>query len=244
MQLSYGQKAKNRLPEKLQHKKELTVDGKLTDWGDSLRYFYAKQGLQFDLAHDNQYIYIGMRIQDPAAQMQALREGFAFAINIDGKKKAGAVVNFPIPDKEAFRTLMSAEKENPSEDLRQKIMSTVRAIYISGMDDVPDGPISLNNQYGIRAAAAVDKADALCYEAVIPFKRLGLNNLPQNDVAVNMKINGIIFRSVGSSVPMGRRYNPYGYGAFNNPYGYGSQPIRREPQPEPGLWTVLSLEAP
>ncbi|QNL50911.1 hypothetical protein H8S90_04800 [Olivibacter sp. SDN3] len=239
----WGQKIKSVTPSQLDYRSSVQVDGDLSDWGDSLRFIYDKQLLQYEIANDDHNLYVAMRVRDGAQQMQALHQGFNFMINKEGKKKEGAAVTFPIPDRESLRSLAAKEEEEKPEDMRTGILSTVRAIYVSGLDDVVDGPISLENNYGIKTAVAIDSSDAICYEAVIPLQRLGIDHTIENKLAFNLKINGIVMRTVGGGMPA-NRYNRYGGYGYGYPYGYGAQLSRKEARQEPGVWVVLPLAKP
>lgn len=236
----YGQK-KSVTPSQLDFKANIQIDGDLAEWGDSLRYYYDKQSLQYEIANDDKQIYVAMRVKEGNWQMQALHQGFNLLVNKDGKKKDGASITFPVPDRESLRSLASGDKDEKPADMREGILNAVRAIFVGGMVDVVDGPVSLENSYGFKAAVKIDSLDAVCYEAVIPFQHVGLASSSNKEVAFNVKINGVIMRSVGGGRPMGR----YGYGGYGDPYGYyGSQPTRKEAQKEPGTWIILPLAKP
>jgi len=233
-----AQKRKSISPDVMSFKTNIQIDGNLSEWGDSLRYFFDKQDLQYEIAQDNGHIYIAMRVKDGSWQMQALHQGFNFVINAEGKKKDGATIVFPVPDRESLRALARKDEEEKNADIRRGVLGTVRGIYVKGMTDVVDGLISLENNYGIKTAVTIDSSDAVCYEAVIPFERISPSLFTSQTLAFNIKINGIIMKTVGG----GRSMNRYGYGGFGNPYGYyGSQPTRREAHQEPGVWFLLPL---
>uniref|UniRef100_F4CDK0 Uncharacterized protein n=1 Tax=Sphingobacterium sp. (strain 21) TaxID=743722 RepID=F4CDK0_SPHS2 len=233
----YAQKKKSIVPTAIDFRSDIQIDGDLSEWGDSLRNYYEKQDLQYEIANDEKQIYVAMRVKDGSWQTQALHQGFSFLVNKEGKKKEGASIIFPIPDRESLRSLASKDKDEKPADIREGILKAVRAIFIVGMADVVDGPISLENNYGIKAAVKIDSSDAVCYEAVIPFERIGLEQERDKEVAFNIKINGIVMRTVGGGQPMGR----YGYGGYGY---YGTQPSRKETQQEPGTWIILPLAKP
>jgi len=234
-----AQKLKSSIPNELRYKRNISVDGELSDWDDTLHYQYEKQRLQYEIANDDAHIYVAMRVVDIDAQMQALHQGFSIGINKEGKKKEAASLSFPVPDRESLRSLMAKDNDQRPADMRLGLLKAVRAFYVYGLVDVVDGPISLDNDYGIRAVVAIDSTDALCYEAVIPLSHLGIDPETVENVAFNVKINGTMLRTVGGAAPMGNRYGGYGY-----PSAYGRQPLRKEAQQEPGLWFILPLAKP
>jgi len=239
----HAQTRKSIAPSTINFKSAIKIDGDLSEWGDSLRYYFEKQDLRYEIANDGAHLYVAMQVKDGAWQMQALHQGFNFTINKEGKKKDGASITFPLPDRESLRALAAKDKDEKPSDARKGILGTVRGIYVKGMTDVVDGLISLENNYGIKTAVAIDSNDALCYEAVIPLKRIGISFNDTGELAFNIKINGVIMRTVGG----GRAMNRYGYGSYGYGYpysSYGMQPTRKEAQQEPGVWVILPLAKP
>lgn len=234
--VGFAQKRKSLSQERMYYNAGIQINGDLSDWGDSLHYFYNKQGLQYEVAQDDTHIYIAMRVKDDSWQMQALYQGFSFLINCEGKKKEGPTLVFPVPDRESLRALASKDKDEQVSDVRMGILGAVRGIYVKEMVDVVDGLISLENNYGIKTAVRIDSADALCYEAAIPFERISSSLSMKQVLAFNIKINGMIMRTVGGGRPMNR----YGYGGMGYG-GYGMQPTRKEAHKEPGVWLTFPL---
>lgn len=223
----------------------IVVDGNLEDWGDSLTNQYASQDLQYQLKNDGTHVYVAMRVVDRDRQMQVLSQGFSFMVNTNGKRRPGPTVVYPIADRLSFRAIMSADNDDRPEDMRQGGLQAIRAIYVLRFDDILEGQISLDNEYGIQAEAMIDSTDALCFEAKVPLRRLGIQSGFDKELAFNVKINGMI-------APRGNIDNrtirqrggyygsPYGYG-----YGYGSgMPTRSRPREEPGTWLISVLANP
>lgn len=219
----------------------VVVDGDLADWGDTLLNEYASQGLQYQIKNDGTHVYVAMRVQDMDRQMQVLSQGFSFMVNTEGRKRPGPTVVYPIADRLSFRSIMSADNEDRPDDMRKGGLQAIRAIYVLRFDDILDGQISLDNQYGIQAEALIDSTDALCFEAKIPLRRLGISIDQNQRLAFNVKINGMIApRGNTNTRPMGRG-GYYGY-----PYSYGgygrNTPAR--PREEPGTWLLSTLATP
>jgi len=238
---AYAQKLKSVEQIEMKYRPQIKIDGDLTDWGDSLIYRYEKQLLQYEIANDDKNIYVAMHVQDNAWQMQALHQGFNLTINKEGKRKEGMEIAFPIPDRESLRALATKDREEKQHDIRIAVLGSARAIYVKGLVDVVDGPVSLENNYGIKVAVKID-TNAVSYEAAIPFERLGINANEHLALAFNVKINGVVMRTVGDS-PLSRgNYRDYGY---RDPYGYyRNQPTRKEAQKESGQWLLLKLAKP
>ncbi len=218
----------------------IVVDGNLEDWGDSLTNEYASQDLQYQLKNDGTHVYVAMRVVDRDRQMQVLSQGFSFMVNTSGKRRPGPTVVYPIADRLSFRAIMSADNDDRPEDMREGGLQAIRAIYVLRFDDILDGQISLDNEYGIHAEALIDSTDALCFEAKVPLRRLGIRSGFDQELAFNVKINGMIAprRTTDNRAvrQRGGYYgSPYGYG-----YGYG-QPTQSRPREEPGTWLISVL---
>ncbi len=235
-----AQRNKGHVQHELDRATGIVIDGKLDEWGDSLVYEHATQKFHYHIKNDDENVYIGMRVADKDRQMQIFAQGLAFAVNTKGKKREGPTVYFPVADRLAFRSIMSADNDDRPDDMRKGALAAIRAIHVMRFDDVLDGQISLENTYGIHARATLDTTDALCVEMAVPLERLGIASDWSAELAFNVKINGVMIPGSGTSPSMMRRgYGyPYGYG-YGYPYGYGQQPSR--PREEPGVWVVAPL---
>ncbi len=242
--LAFAQRNKGNVQQSLDWADGITVDGKLDEWGDSLRYEHATQKFNYHIKNDNENLYVAMRVVDKDRQMQIFAQGLAFMINTNGKKREGPTVYFPVADRLAFRSIMSADNDDRPDDMRKGALAAIRAIYVMRFDDVLDGQISLENTYGIHAQATLDTTDALCVEMAVPLERLGISGGDANEsLAFNVKINGVMVPGSGTSPSRMRTGygSPYGYGyGYGYPYSYG-QPMPSKPREEPGVWVVAPL---
>lgn len=217
---------------------KIDVNGDLTEWGDSLSYYFRDQDLHYSLANDDTYLYIAIRVKNKEKQIQAILNGFKVSFGHNSKKKEAPSLTFPLPDRAALRALSNQEFNKP-EDLRKGAISTIRAYYVRGFPGILDGPVSLDNNYGIKAAVLIDSADYLCYESAIRLDQLNLPN-QENGFPINLKINGLIRTQYTVASPRrSQRGSPYGY---YDPYDYGQQPRSVvQNREEQGVWQYLHL---
>lgn len=238
---TFAQRNRDNTQQSLDWATGVIVDGQLDDWGDSLQYTHATQQFDYQIKNDAENVYVAMRVRDKDRQMQIFAQGLAFMVNTKGKRRDGPTVYFPVADRLAFRTIMSADNDDRPDDMRKGALEAIRAIHVMRFDDVLDGQISLENTYGIHAQATLDSSDALCVEMVVPLTRLGVSIDTGDELAFNVKINGVMVPGSGSSArTMRRGYGyPYGYG-YGYPYGYGRETPSR-PREEPGVWVRATL---
>jgi len=240
----FAQRNKGNIQQSLGWASDITVDGKLDEWGDSLIYEHALQKFRYQIKNDDENLYIAMHVADKDRQMQIFAQGLAFMVNKAGKKRDGPTVYFPVADRLAFRSIMSADNDDRPDDMRKGALAAIRAIYVMRFEDILDGQISLENTYGIHAQATLDTVGALCVEISVPLDRLGISfNDADETLAFNIKINGVMVRGSGTSPAIMRRgYGyPYGYGyGYGYPYSYGPQ-APSKPREEPGVWVVAPL---
>lgn len=239
--LTFAQRNKGDVQQSLDWATGIVIDGRLDDWGDSLRYEHAPQQFHYYIKNDGEHVYIAIRVHDKDRQMQIFAQGMAFMVNTKGKKRDGPTVYFPVADRLAFRSIMSADNDDRPEDMRKGALAAIRAIHVMRFEDVLDGQISLENTYGIHAQATLDTTDALCVEMVVPLERLGVSIDDGGELAFNVKINGVMAPGSGTSArTMRRGYGyPYGYG-YGYPYGYGRE-MPSKPREEPGVWVRTPL---
>ncbi|OOQ59505.1 hypothetical protein [Mucilaginibacter pedocola] len=179
----------------------IVIDGKLNDWGDSLRYLNEEKKIPYTIANDNNNIYVALRISDHAEQRRALMAGITFSIDPKGKKKETFSVTFPYTDPEA----MPAERvqapptdgqppQPGSDDDRQErmqaLLTRTKQIKATGFADVLNEVMTTANTYGIKTALGIDNEGFLVFEAAVPISMLHVDKPEKNEWAFNIKING------------------------------------------------------
>lgn len=215
--------------------KQVDIDGDLSEWKDSLSYYFSDQDLRYSFSNDDKYLYIAIQVKSNEKQIQAAFNGFKVSIDPKGKKKEGPSLTFPLPDRAALRALASQEFNKP-EDLREAALQSIRAYYVQNFPSILDGPISLDNNYGIKAAVLIDSTNQLCYESAIRLDQLGLSK-NQNDFTINIKINGLIRTQYTEPNAMrNQRGYPYGYGIYDQ-----RPSVITRNREEPGVWQHLKL---
>ena len=184
------------------------VDGKLNEWGDSLRYLSGEKKIPYTLANDRDNIYLALRISDRTEQRRALMAGITFSIDPKGKKKETFSVTFPYtnPDAAPAEGMMPPPTDGQvpqpgNEDDRQERLAAsltrLKQIKATGFKDVLNEVMTTANLYGIKTALGFDSEGNLVYEAAVPIAMLHADGTDKNEWAFNIKINGITGPKLG-----------------------------------------------
>lgn len=189
------------VPNKLQPPPaNITIDGDLKDWGDSLRYYNQDKQLNYTLANDQQNLYMAIRINDRSEQIRILRAGLTLSIDTRGKKKESFTMTFPVGDQSAEGKTETAQdlqagnsdvRQEDRDELMRAKLTKLREIKVTGFKDIESETITTSNSYGFKVAIDYDKDGYLVYEAAIPLKFFHADDPEKNEWAFNFKINGI-----------------------------------------------------
>lgn len=168
----------------------VVADGFLSDWPDSLSLFNKATNLYYSLANDDKNVYLAIKSASKQDLNKILAGGISFSANIEGKKKDPATVIFPVLDRTPGKTRNT--KEQPEvEEIQKQILSRIKDIKVAGFKEIIDGGISLQNMYGIRAAASFDKSNNLIQEIIIPLNLLNLSTANAAEVIYSIRVNGL-----------------------------------------------------
>ena len=191
---------------------DFSIDGKLNEWSDSLQNTNSQSKLSYVVANNDTALYVAVKTSDPNTIRKILIHGFTFMINKSAKKTPGPAVIFPYVDRTDFGANQPKPTGTPVK-MNQHVLSQVRGVVTRDFKGIIDGKVSLQNEYGIKAASSIDDKNVFRYELSIPLAHLELNKDFAEALSYQFRINGIertvMQRGIGS------RLNSYGYG----PYG-------------------------
>lgn len=187
----------------------MIADGSLSDWPDSLTLFNEATNLYYSLANDDKNVYLALRSASKQDLTKILAGGISFSANIEGKKKDPATVIFPVLDRTPGKSRNT--KDQPDvEEMQKQILSRIRDIKVAGFKEIIDGGISLQNTYGIRAAASFDKNNNLIQEIIIPLSLLNLSTANASEVTYSIKVNGLQGPAAGMNQRQTAQRQPMG----------------------------------
>lgn len=197
--------------------KPIIADGLLDDWPDTLSLYNKDAGIYYSLSNDSQNIYLAMRSISKESVTRILVGGISFSANIESRKKEVPTVTFPIADRTQGRNRNTKGQPGVQDGLQQ-LLSHVKDIKVEGFKEIIDGGISLENTYGIRAAATFDQDHNLVQEIIIPIRLLNLNTDVTDPITYRIKINGIPeppSRMSAQNDPRQRMGGMYGGGMYS-----------------------------
>lgn len=226
---AFGQK-KNQVFQN-RYLSRVKTDGNLSEWGDSLQAYNPATHLAYAVANDDQNLYVAIKTSDPVEIRKISNFGFSFSVNTGRRKRPESSLTFPLLKKQGMEPTAgplpsrgrapenSGKGGKADPDKRTRAIITHAAGFeVQGFAQIPDGAVSIDNEYGIRAGAAIDSAGVLKCELAIPLNMIALSSGLKSPVYYNFKVNGLT-RTVlqrGMSRP-GYGYG-YGYG-YSYPYG-------------------------
>jgi hypothetical protein len=178
----------------------ITIDGDIKEWGDSLRYYNKEKQLNYGLANDQDNLYMAIRVNDRSEQIRILRAGLTLSIDTRGKKKESFTITFPVGDQSAEGMAETAQdlqggnsdvKQEDRDELMRARLTKLREIRVTGFKDIESETMTTSNTYGFKVAIDYDKDGYLVYEAAIPLKFFHADDITKTEWAFNFKINGI-----------------------------------------------------
>ncbi|MBM3401672.1 MAG: hypothetical protein FJY21_05045 [Bacteroidetes bacterium] len=225
---AYSQK-KAELVKSMWPIKPILIDGRLDDWSDSLSLYNEATKLYYNLANDDENIYLAIKNSAPESLLRILARGISFSANIE-PKKIPAMVTFPLLDRTPGKKHVETERPEP-EEIQKRILERIKEIRVDGFKEIIDGGISLYNTYGIKAAAAFDSKNNLVQEIAIPIRLLGIDPDRKEPITYGIRINGFQGPAAVQQREMNAFDDMYGGGfggRFNGRYGgmYGGMPNR------------------
>ncbi len=216
--------------------KPILIDGMLNDWNDSLGLYNDATKLYYNIANDDENIYLAIKNGAPESLTRILARGISFSANIENKK-IPAMITFPLLDRTPGKKLNETEPPEP-EEIQRRILERIKQIRVDGFKEIIDGGISLYNTYGIKAAAAFDSKNNLIQEIAIPLRLLGIEPGRTEPITYGIRINGFQGPAAVQQRDMNAFDDMYGgrYGGrYNGRYGrnydgmYGGMPSRNYP---------------
>ncbi len=171
--------------------KKVTIDGKISEWSNPLRFYDQETGMNYNISNDNYNLYFVCSISNEFLQTKILRSGLEFRIDTLGKKSFTVGIKYPtgnvsVTDLKPNINPQTKEGSNVRPDrsaYKLKLLAEATEIQLVGFKPHVGKIITLSppNNTGISAAIDFDTKGIMNYEAVIPFSTFYKNELTPSD---------------------------------------------------------------
>ena len=167
------------------YKEGIVVNGNSSEWENSLFNFNKQAQVNYALVNDSSAFYVCVRIADEAEQMKVLRNGIEIRFNSKGKKKAEAMLHFPIGGR------MDPGERRDRKTMHLMYLLQMQDMELSGFKSGINGFQNIKSgKNGIIAAVNWDSAYVMVYEARIPFSVFTADLHTANPIAVGIVVKG------------------------------------------------------
>ncbi len=186
----------------------IRIDGKNLEW-ESFAAENKRTNLWYTIANDDKNLYLAIKAIDNEAITKIMAGGISFTINTKGKKREqdALAITYPLIARTngnrgnmgQNRQRAGQERQEQSQKERDSINLAQRKIQLAGVKEIKvlgfkqfaDTLISIYNEHGIKAVAKMDEQGAYVYEAAIPLSLLEIVAANANEIAYQIKLNGL-----------------------------------------------------
>jgi hypothetical protein len=165
--------------------KPVTIDGKLAEWSNPLRFYDQETGINYAISNDRKSLYFCCSVSNIALQTKILRSGLEFGIDTLGGKTFPVSLKYPAGNSSVPVTNGPPEPgSTPSRStFRMKLLAEATTIELTGFKPFAGKTITTTKpgDSGITAAITIDGNGIMNYEAVIPFSTFYKKELTPSD---------------------------------------------------------------
>lgn len=187
----------------------IKIDGMATEWNDKFRAYNSGQHIYYTLSNDDNNLYLTARMDDMTGDIKIFKGGLTFTIIPLVKTKDKISVTFPVVSRKKrdamengsgshfilYRDLKSdtiankAKIESLIAASNSEITKNFKEIYVTGIPEISDTFLSINNIQGILAGAGFDKKMRYTYELAIPISYLEAALSNKKSIKYNIRLN-------------------------------------------------------
>lgn len=174
-----------------------TIDGKLQDWATPLSQAKEYSVFQYNLGHDKDNLYIGVRVTDRGMQQRIMVLGMTIYADTTAKRKEKIGIAYPLPLTEKQINKVAFEASNGGKLDRNafnKLYATMAQEFelLGFVEENPKERIRVSNLASkeLKTAMSFDQLGAMLLEFKIPFTQLYNRPIQYNEViTLGIKIN-------------------------------------------------------
>ena len=158
------------------------VDGRATEWTDSLHYDPASK-LQYQVLNDGRAVYLRLKAADPTTQAKIVRLGLTVWLDTTGRNQHQFGVHFPLGQMGERGPAEGREADNAASaptdrqaarrERMTQVIANMREMELLNYKGNKEPTLTdAQSQLGVKAALAVDAQDDLIYELAVPLRLL------------------------------------------------------------------------
>ena len=180
----YAQKNEKEISQNHYANGRMVVDGQVNEWPEPAWRFNKASLLSFALANDDTTLYIAIKTAEKTHIRRILMNGLQLSFNASGKRKGVQSIS--------LATLRPAGRtsKDPTTWIKAEL-AAIKEIRVWGFNQILDGGLALNNEFGIRARASMGDEGELFYEYALPMKLLQIDPLKNDIFALQIRLNGL-----------------------------------------------------
>lgn len=169
-------------------KPSIEVDGQLGEWTSIAFSTHKASGLQYAFSNTDSTLFIAIKTLPGDSFGKVMNWGLSLGLNTLGKKNVKQSLTFPTGRPTSLATNRPARGTKPDD---KNLIAAFNALGVAGFTDFLDGTLSLQNEFGIRAAIGLPEPQVLACEYAIPLHLIGFNSAKSNIIACQIKLNGL-----------------------------------------------------
>ena len=139
--------------------KKITIDGKMSEWSNPLRFYDQESGINYSISNDHRNLYLCCTVSNEQMQLKILRSGIEFSIDTLGEKKFPVILKYP------FSTSPNQElNRNPNTKPNTSVQPNTNAQSENNLEsdfNIPPNPnvqLNSNSQPGQGSRERVDRS--------------------------------------------------------------------------------------
>ena len=211
-----AQKLPNVQPAGVYAPANVKVDGNVTEWNNQLQAYNKSTSIYYTMANNNDNLYLVVQATANIIIDKILSGGISLTItSANNKTVVPLVITSPILPRGGRAPIVVRLRDGGAladaelATLNKGLTANFKEISINGINAIPEPSISVYNDHGIKASAAIDMNKAYNYEFVIPIKYITQLIDGSGTFNYNIKLSGEKMNNPNTIVVVG--------GALNGP---------------------------
>ncbi len=215
------------MPEGHYQDTKIVVDGKITDWGQPLRFSNPEYSMQYSVTNDDRNIYTCIYTKDQSFQKRILKAGMSICFDPKGEKEKKMSLVFPIkkPEEPSDNNYGNPIRYSDTRATLEDLLLKSDYYNTIGFINLENGQFDIGFQKNnIQVAIKINDDSSLVYEAAIPIKYILGSDLQPGYVAKNFSVGIVVNELNHNSGNPNSGYRPrssYGGGGMRGMHGMG-----------------------